>query len=340
MALPVEKQIQIAWRAISSSDSKEGWGTIPLYRNNNWLLVAGYSYSTNEHAIFLEIHHSHVSISNNNLPQAQGFRVQKLKDEDSKTGLALIRQFDGDLGLFTKIASDVCNTIIQNESFNENKLISLFMNRINAWLSFMRKGFEILSPEAEIGLIGELETLSNLILANIPITAALNSWLGPLDGLKDFELGTGAIEIKSTLSSNGFIAKIGSLEQLDDSDKSPLFINGHRFSINATGKTLGERVIFLQKQLINFPTELLRFNNLLLRVGYLECTAENYSRKFKTENSYFWLVDEKFPKLVAGNVALNIRQAKYEIDLTPFINQSIDLKLVLQKLGIVNSGIN
>ena len=164
--------------------------------------------------------------------------------------------------------------------------------------------------------------------------------MGPLDGLKDFELGTGAIEIKSTLSSNGFIAKIGSLEQLDDSQISPLFINGYRFSINATGLTLVERINLLRDQLIDFPSELSRLNNLLLRVGYLETAAENYIRRFKTENSYFWLVDENFPRLVPGNIAVNIRQVKYEIDLTPLMNDSINLSIVLQKLGIGNSGIN
>ena len=340
MALPFDQQIQLAWRALSSSGDREGWNTIPLYKKNNWLLVTGCSLSTNEQAIFLEINYSNISISNNSLPIAQGFRVQQLKDEDSKKGLALIRQVDGDLELFTKMAVDVCNTIIQNETLNESQLISLFINRINAWLSFMRKGFETLSQEAELGLIGELETLSSLISANIPISDVLDAWIGPLDGLKDFELGTGAIEIKSTLSSNGFIAKIGSLEQLDDSQISPLFINGYRFSINATGLTLVERINLLRDQLIDFPSELSRLNNLLLRVGYLETAAENYIRRFKTENSYFWLVDENFPRLVPGNIAVNIRQVKYEIDLTPLMNDSINLSIVLQKLGIGNSGIN
>lgn len=336
MALPVDQQIQLAWRALSSGGNKEGWSTIPLYKKNNWSLVTGCTLSTNEQAIFLEINHSNISILNNSLPIAQGFRVQQLKDENSKKGLALIRQIDGDLELFTKMTVDVCNTIIQNEALNENQLISLFINRINAWLSFMKKGFETLSQEAELGLIGELETLSSLISATIPIRDVLDAWVGPLDGLKDFELGTGAIEIKSTLSSNGFIAKIGSLEQLDDSKRSPLFINGYRFSINATGLTLVERINLLRDQLIDFPSELSRLNNLLLRVGYLETAAENYIRRFKTENSYFWLVDENFPRLMPGNIAVNIRQAKYEIDLTPLMNDSISLNIVLQRLGIRN----
>jgi len=124
---------------------------------------------------------------------------------------------------------DVCNTIIQYQDLNENKLVSVFINRIYAWLSFMSKGERELSQEAELGLIGELEVILSLISLNLPISEVLNAWKGPLDGLKDFEMGSGAIETKSTLSNQGFVAKINSLEQLDDSETSPLPLNGSRF---------------------------------------------------------------------------------------------------------------
>lgn len=334
-----QQQILVAWKALSSTDNQEGWVTFPLYKHSNWSLLASYNLLKREEAIFLDINYSQILESRITLPIAQGFRVQRF-NEAARKGFALVRQVDGDLDLFTKMIVDVCNTIIQYQDLNENKLVSVFINRIYAWLSFMSKGERELSQEAELGLIGELEVILSLISLNLPISEVLNAWKGPLDGLKDFEMGSGAIETKSTLSNQGFVAKINSLEQLDDSEKSPLFLNGYRFSLNSVGKTLTERINLIREQLNDYPAELSRFNNLLLRIGYLESEKENYIRKFKTENSFFWLVDENFPRLVPGNIAVNIRHAKYEIDLTPFINQSIDLSLVLQKLGIGNCGIN
>jgi hypothetical protein len=339
MILPFEQQISTSWKALSKINNQTGWVSIPIYNCSNWSIAAGYNLTSYEQAIFFKINYSKSYFNKFKLPMTQGFKVQQLKDEVG-TGIALIRQVEGDLDLFTKIAVDVCNTIIQHQSLSDNKSVSVILNRINAWLSFMTKGSEILSQEEELGLVGELETLYSLISLNIPINEVLNSWKGPLDGLKDFEIGNGAIEIKSTLSNKGFIGKINSLEQLDDSEKSPLFLNGYRFSIDSLGKTLTERINLVREQLNDYPAELSRFNNLLLRIGYLESEKENYIRKFKTENVFFWLVDENFPRLVPGNIAVNIRQAKYEIDLTPFLHQSIDLNLVLQKLGIGNSGIN
>lgn len=336
MLYPFEEQILTAWKALCLINNQVGWVSIPIYSSSNWSIAAGYNLSNHEQAIFFKIDYTEIFFTKFKLPMTHGFKIQQLKDGN---GIALIRQVEGDLDLFTKIAVDVCNTIIECQTLAENQLFSVVLNRINAWLSFMRKGFDTLSPEVELGLVGELETLSSLISANIPISDVLDSWIGPLDGLKDFELGSGAVEIKSTLSSSSFVAKIGSLEQLDDSQISPLFINGYRFSINETGLTLVERINLLRDQLIDFPSELSRLNNLLLRGGYLDTAAENYTRKFKTENSYFWIVDNNFPRLVPGNIAVNIKQVRYEIDLTPLINESINLSLVLQKLGIGNSGI-
>lgn len=50
-------------------------------------------------------------------------------------------------------------------------------------------------------------------------------------------LGDGAIEVKATMSSAGFPVKIGSLEQLDDSVASPLFLAAMRFSRGEDGLT-------------------------------------------------------------------------------------------------------
>lgn len=340
MTHPFEKEILTSWKALSEINDRIGWVSIPNYICSNWSISSAYNIDSHEHAIFFEINSAKNHFGQLKFPAAQGFKIQQIRVEDSKSGLAIIRKVDGDLDLFIKMAVDVCNIIMQNKNLTESNLSLSIVNRINAWLSFMRKGLETLSLEAEIGLIGELEIISRLIKTHIPIQDILDAWVGPLDGMKDFELGIGAIEIKSTLSSDGFIANIGSLEQLDDSQISPLFVCGCRFSLHNTGLTLVERINLLRKQLIGFPSELSQLNNLLLRVGYLESAAEDYTRQFKTENTYFWLVDKNFPRLVPGNIAVNIRQAKYEIDLTSLMNDSISLSIVLEKLGIGNSGIN
>jgi SPP1 family holin len=45
-----------------------------------------------------------------------------------------------------------------------------------------------------------------------------------------------------SLSSNGFPVRVGSLEQLDDSIRQPLFLAGVRFSQNISGQNLYELI--------------------------------------------------------------------------------------------------
>ncbi len=74
--------------------------------------------------------------------------------------------------------------------------------------------------------------------AGVAVHVAVASWVGPLDGVQDFEIGTGALEVKTTIATGGFTARIGSLEQLDDDVRQPLFVVGAKLKQVATGQNL------------------------------------------------------------------------------------------------------
>jgi len=109
------------------------------------------------------------------------------------------------------IVCDVAGMLDAESSLDDTRLLRVFLGRVRAWQEFMRKGAQALSPEAEIGLIGELTLLALIIEAGVPSALALEAWVGPNDGIQDFEIGTGAIEVKATLSPVGLPALIGSL---------------------------------------------------------------------------------------------------------------------------------
>src|SRR5699024_6198251 len=111
-----------------------------------------------------------------------------------------------------------------------------------SWQEFMRMGREGLSADAELGLVGELCIMQEMIEQGVPLFTAVDAWQGPHDGLHDYLLAGGAIEVKSTLASEGFPVKIASLEQLDNSHSQPLFLAGLRFSVESTGMTLPQLV--------------------------------------------------------------------------------------------------
>ena len=175
------------------------------------------------------------------LPEGQGFAVQRADPEGSgRFWLALTRKSAGSAELFATMVCDVVGSLDDAVAADadESKLMRVFIGRVGAWQEFMRKGTQVLSPEAEVGLIGELALLRAIIDAGVPAALAIESWVGPLDGIQDFQLGTGALEVKATLSATGFPAMIGSLDQLDDSSRQPLFVAAARLRQTESGQNL------------------------------------------------------------------------------------------------------
>lgn len=331
MALLNKDEIVIAWNALASCHEDNGWRTIPISTIGSIRILAARHFPSNLEAMlvgFPSISFPHKS----KLPHGNGFELDIVDLHDGgKNWLALIRQNQGSLDLFSMMSADIAATLANSHFHEESKLFHVFLGRIRAWQEFMKNGGEGLTLEAELGLVGELTCLEMLLDAGIPIYVAVESWKGPEKGIHDFELGTGAIEVKSTLATIGFPATIQSLEQLDNSIRNPLFLCACRYRIGNTGTTLPERIELLRQRIAIDDVSKQIFNSALFLVGYIDSHAEKYSRKYISIENGFWLVDDSFPRLVSGNVPIGIRSARYEIDIemvkikTYSVDQAIEL---------------
>ena len=324
----------MAWSSLSGLGEEAGWQAIPIAPALPLELQAGRRSPDNAEAVLVGFPSIHLSASDK-LPEGQGFAVERVNPQgDSKLWLALTRKSTGSEDLFAIMASDMVGALDDAvvAGANEQKLLRVFLRRVGAWQEFMRKGFQALSPEAEIGLVGELSVLRSIIDAGVPASLAIESWLGPLDALQDFELGTGALEVKSTLSAIGFPAKIGSLEQLEDSVRQPLFVVSVRLKQTTTGKTLPEIVDEMQC-IVKGDAEAERLlAERLLAAGYIEQHADRYARRFTLAGTRIIEVDEDFPRLTLGNVPLGITKASYEIDLDKAAGTLVQIDEALKKL--------
>jgi hypothetical protein len=325
----------MAWSSLSGLNDEPGWQAIPIAPALPIELQAGRRSPDNAEALLIGFPSIQLSTSDK-LPEGQGFAVERIDPQgDSKLWLALTRKAAGSEDLFASMASDVVGALDDAVAAgsNESKLLRVFIGRVGAWQEFMRKGIQALSPEAEIGLVGELTVLRSIIDAGIPVPIAVESWLGPLEALQDFELGTGAIEVKSTLSATGFPAKIGSLEQLEDSVRQPLFVASVRLTQTVNGKTLPEIVDEMQC-IVKGEIEAERvLAERLLAAGFTEQHVDRYSRRFTPSGTRMIEVDKDFPRLTLGNVPIGITKASYEIDLDKVIGTETGIDQVLKKLG-------
>lgn len=332
MARPIDEFV-LAWGSLSGSSEEDGWRSIPVTPAGFCVLQAGRRFPGNEESLLAGFASAKIPAAEK-LPEGRGFTVERVDPRgDDKTWLALTRRESGSVELFATMVCDVTGAMDAEAASGEERLLRVFLGRVSAWQEFMRKGAQALSPEAEIGLIGELSFLGAIIEAGIPAPLAVEAWVGPLDGIQDFEIGTGAVEVKATVSTAGFPAKIGSLEQLDDSVRQPLFVAGARLSQTESGQNLPEFVEAVRR-VLKGDTEAERlFAERLLAAGYFDAHADRYPRRFLLAGTKVIEVADGFPRITPGTAPDGIKRVIYEIDLDKAPGEVLDPEDALKRLG-------
>ncbi len=340
MVQPTEiDELHSAWRALGgSAGGTDGWSTIPLALPGPRRLRAGRHFPGNEEALLVGFTSVRVPPPAQ-LPQGQGFLVAQIDLGTEVTGmlwLALSRRSGGSLDMFTMMALDIIATLNAGSATAEEMLFQLFLARIHAWQDFMRRGTDTtLGPEEEIGLFGELLFIRSMIEAGLHTAAAVDGWLGPLDGIQDFVLGGGAVEVKTTIATAGFPATIGSLEQMDDSTRQPLFLAAVRIRLDRSGMSLPAIIEDTRAILSADAPAQSMFNLRLIHAGYLDAVSDHYKRSFAHVSTRVLHVELGFPRLTRANVPMQIRQARYELDIDCIDTDSVAVRDALDQLGVI-----
>lgn len=336
MARP-NNEFLMAWSSLTNADAEPGWQAIALPSTGPLQLRAGRRSPDNAEAVLVCFPSAKLTAADK-LPEGQGFAIERADPDGSgKLWLALTRKSAGSAELFASMACDVVGALDDSVAAgsDEGKLLRVFIGRVGAWQEFMRKGSQALSPEAEVGLIGELALLRAIIEAGVAPATAIESWVGPLNGIQDFEIGAGALEVKATLSLAGFPARIGSLEQLDDSTRQPLFVAGARLRQSESGQNL-PGIVEAMRQAIKGDGEAERLlSERLLAAGYIDSHADRYQRKFELAGTRVVEVAGNFPRMTAGSVPVGIMKAMYEIDLDKAPGDNVGAEGALKKLGAI-----
>jgi len=325
-------EFALAWNSLSGSADDTGWRTIAIAPAGVCMLSAGRRFPGNEEALLAGFTTATIGTTEK-LPDGQGFSVERVSPNgDGKTWVALTRKATGSIELFSTMVCDVAGALDAETGADEPRLLRVFLGRVRAWQEFMRKGAQPLSAEDEIGLIGELTILSAVIDEGVLAPLAVEGWVGPLAGLRDFEIGTGSMEVKSTVSAAGFPARVGSLDQLDDSARQPLFVAGVRLRQAANGASLPESVEAM-RDVVRGDAEAERLlSERLVAAGYFDAHIGQYSRHFVVAGIRVVEVSQGFPRLTHGLVPSGITRASYEIDLDR-VTGDIGVAAALKKLG-------
>lgn len=191
--------------------------------------------------------------------------------------------------------------------------ISNALTRWKYWRElFGNKKQTTLDVMAIRGLIGELIELRDHFIKLYGAEKAVQAWMGPLFGHKDFEINDTWYEVK-TVGENAVQVSISSLEQLESEIDGHLVIirledtsNVNEFAINLN------QIVLSVMDMLEDPTTIELFRARLDNMGY-SCDPEYDKFCFMYKGVTRYSVNDRFPRLCRSNVPVAIGNAKYSI---------------------------
>ena len=159
------------------------------------------------------------------LPKMQGLDIEIRIPDDGAHGLLIIRLMDNEQrDIFHRLCLDIISATRIAKS--EKEAIERFLGRAWRWHRLLKRGRDgRLSEEEQKGFLGELVILRHVLFPVVGVPTAIESWTGPLNAPKDFEIGRVCIEAKARRgAANPYIA-ISTEHQLDTSSIDALFLH-------------------------------------------------------------------------------------------------------------------
>jgi hypothetical protein len=242
-------------------------------------------------------------------------RKRPLEDADTYQTYVDLGCLRDDLGdLFTNLCIDVLDAV---EGLPDNPVKALY-KVLDRWKALFQMQGAPLGGEQLAGLFGEMILLDRLLLSD---PSAHRLWRGPTGYRHDFTGGTNAVEVKSSIATEGRRPRIHGLDQLEAPEGGTLglvWFRLQRTDTNGLGTAFTE-VVDRVRRLCDDEFALL---GLLASAGYHPSDADRYHDvRFSIVEERWYRVDSSFPgltnrALTTAGVPVSVLDVEYTIDLS------------------------
>jgi len=328
-----EEGLMRAWRALAQQLAGEEWRFVHLTDVGTASIEAGCRFPLGLESLIVSFPGS-LLMKSTHLPEGRGFDVICIEGQPAfsgRTAVALVRRPSGTPDIFAIMVVDVLRTLETVVGGPRQDVLELFLDRVREWQTFMGKTHRPLSPDAQIGLFGELWMLERLLETPLGVSA-LECWRGPLRAAQDFHVRDGAIEVKSTVRTGSFLARINSIEQLDG-DKAPIFLCALRLEETPDGISLVDLVSRLRTQFMQAGNSR-GFEALLMVMGYLDEHSSLYERTLSLRDARVFHSAGGMPRLIRSGLPAAIRSATYVLDLDALEVPSFGVPEMMSEFGL------
>ena len=252
------------------------------------------------------------------MPPDSGGLVLRLShrgDPGAETDVELMLTDTQHRDIFDLLVRDLVEASEQPE--DEAVGVAQLMARLSNWQQLLRRlSPRGLSPEARLGIWGELWVLREVLVPAIGIADAISTWRGPMGADQDFQMGAVCMEVKTSAAHSLDGIPVASERQLEVPEDVALVLVG--LSVDARighGETLGDMMRVVRSAAAEAGC-LSMLDDRLEGGGYGGENAHidddmGYSVRSLTP----FLVGPGFPKLVSADLAVGVSDVRYRISL-------------------------
>ncbi len=218
--------------------------------------------------------------------------------------------------IFAVLCEDLMHAISHID--DQAELLAELLNRFEKWKSLFDKVMsEGLTREEQCGLYGELLFLKKCIERQLEPVAVITSWTGCEGQIRDFQLHSWSVEVKTTYGNNQDRVQINGERQLDTSNLDKLFL--YHVSVEARqndGESLNLMVASISELLKDNFIALKRFQSKLLSGGYFDRHKDLYAGiGYFLRRDIFYVVTGDFPRIEQKDLRAGVGDVKYFITL-------------------------
>lgn len=247
-------------------------------------------------------------------PKLENIEISVQSDKKTLTFILLQKSA---LRQFRIFCEDCIDAVKDLSTKHPGEILSSLTKIIENWVElFNGDGRKKLSKSSELGLIGELLVIRNVLMDVLSPSESVFAWQGPKRHEQDFSYNACLIEVKCQLASKDKAFTISSLEQLDDVS-GQIYIS--HIGISSTSPNMAKS--FSLPSLVDEVINSLSIDNYAIDtfLGFLELVGYDHDGAWSFESyvesfMHIYKVTEGFPRIIKPHVHGAIDKCNYRIN--------------------------
>lgn len=217
--------------------------------------------------------------------------------------------------IFRNVFEVFVDTFLEEAAASPEAAVTIVADQLSRWRSlFSSVPKSQMSEEKEIGLLCELQTMSELLETDGSL--AFFRWTGPDRQAHDFRFDDRAIECKATRSSTGLNITIHGVNQLTPESNGRLLLVVRRYELTPTGDLSLSSIV---NSLAADPrVNSVEFYRKVRSEGFsLENEESVEERRYRLRETHVFEVHDDFPRITVTGLQSRIGALSYTLDLNP-----------------------